>query len=135
MGLWAGLRLGPERSAAVKKQSGINGLLSQAGPFHLFRLQLDLRSDVLKEGNCHFSRRKSALAFSGSQLRHSLNGNSINALKFYHQKIPTLIPITSSKSVKSAEICGSISEFRFNLGCWESPRGIPLRPTGSSLRY
>ena len=49
--------------------------------------------------------------------------------------IPTLIPITSSKSVKSAEICGSISEFRFNLGCWESPRGIPLRPTGSSLRY
>src|SRR6516162_1218002 len=103
MGLWAGLRLGPERSAAVKKQSGINGLLSQAGPFHLFRLQLDLRSDVLKEGNCHFSRRKSALAFSGSQLRHSLNGNSIDALKFYHQKIPTLIPITSSKSVKSAE--------------------------------
>jgi hypothetical protein len=34
------------------------------GPFHLFRLPLDLRSDVLKEDNCHFSARKSAQALS-----------------------------------------------------------------------
>jgi len=34
MGLWAGLRLGPERSAAVKKQSGINGLLPASGRAH-----------------------------------------------------------------------------------------------------
>jgi hypothetical protein len=36
----------PERSAPVKKQAGINGLLPtlRVGPFHLFRLHLDLRS-------------------------------------------------------------------------------------------
>jgi len=33
------------------------------GPLqHLFRLPLDLRCDVLKGGNCHFSARKSAEA-------------------------------------------------------------------------
>src|SRR5271165_4446428 len=38
-------------AAEVKKQSGINGLLPAlgAGPFHLFRLHLDLRCDVLKK--------------------------------------------------------------------------------------
>jgi hypothetical protein len=49
--------LGSERSAKAKTQSGINGLLPApgAGPFHLFRLHLDLRYDVLKGGDCHFS--------------------------------------------------------------------------------
>src|SRR5215471_4313988 len=41
----------------------------QAGPFHLFRLHLDLGSDVLKEGNCHFSARKSAVALSSWRAR------------------------------------------------------------------
>ena len=40
----------------------------------------------------------------------------INALKFCHEKIRTLIPITSSKSVKSAESVVSISEFRLKVG-------------------
>jgi hypothetical protein len=55
---------GSERSAPVKKQASINGLLPtlRVGPFHLFRLPLDLRSDVLKAGNCHFSAKKSAAA-------------------------------------------------------------------------
>jgi hypothetical protein len=41
----AWLAPGPEGSTAVKQQSGINGLLPTrgAGPFHLFRLLLDLR--------------------------------------------------------------------------------------------
>jgi hypothetical protein len=36
----------PERSASVKKQAGINGLLPtlRVGRWHLFRLHLDLRS-------------------------------------------------------------------------------------------
>jgi hypothetical protein len=51
---------GSERSTAVKKQADINGLLPTlgVGPFHLFRLPLDLRSDVLRRGNCHFSQGK-----------------------------------------------------------------------------
>jgi hypothetical protein len=69
--LWrtAGIeRWGSERSAAVKKRSGINGLLPalRASPFHLFRLPLDLRCDVLKTGNCHFSAGKVRLHFSSS---------------------------------------------------------------------
>jgi hypothetical protein len=49
-----------ERSATVKKQSGINGLLParRAGPFHLFRLPLDLHCDVLKEGAVTFPQEK-----------------------------------------------------------------------------
>jgi hypothetical protein len=49
-----------ERSTTVKKQSGINGLLPalRAGPFHLFRLLLDLRFDVLKKVTVTFPSEK-----------------------------------------------------------------------------
>ena len=72
MGREAIVALGSERSATVKKQASINGLLPtlRVGPFHLFRLHLDLRSDVLKEGSCHFSARKSAEALFGLVNRH-----------------------------------------------------------------
>src|SRR5271166_4874469 len=47
-------------AAEVKKQSGINGLLPAlgAGPFHLFRLHLDLRCDVLKKVTVTFPSEK-----------------------------------------------------------------------------
>src|ERR1700747_3506606 len=57
-GAWPGRRWWEsERSAAVKRQSDINGALPtlRMGPLHLFRLPLDLRSGVLKRANCHFS--------------------------------------------------------------------------------
>ena len=56
---------GSERSATVKKQSGINGLLPalRVGPFHLFRLHLDLRSDVLKGVTVTFPQEKCCCTF------------------------------------------------------------------------
>jgi hypothetical protein len=57
---------GSERYATVKKQSGINGLLPtlRAGPFHLFRLHLDLRFDVLKKVTITFPQEKCFCTFS-----------------------------------------------------------------------
>jgi hypothetical protein len=48
-----------------QEQSGINGLLPtlRMGPFHLFRLPLDLRSDVLKEVTVTFREEKWASTF------------------------------------------------------------------------
>ena len=59
---------GSERSATVKKQSAINGLLPalRAGPFHLLRLHLDLRSDVLKRVTVTFPLEKCFCTFQRS---------------------------------------------------------------------
>jgi hypothetical protein len=65
-GAWAGrrlvtrtLRCGQEAIRHKRPPS------RKRAPSLYFRLLLDLRSDVLKEGNCHFSARKSAVALSG----------------------------------------------------------------------
>ena len=75
---------GPERSATVKKQSGINGLLPalRAGPFHLFRLLLDLRFDVLKKVTVTFPSEKVFFYRrpSGSQSCRPLNRRPIPRL-------------------------------------------------------
>ena len=59
---------GSERSATVKKQSAINGLLPalRPGPFHLLRLHLDLRSDVLKRVTVTFPSEKCFCTFQRS---------------------------------------------------------------------
>ena len=59
---------GSERSATVKKQSAINGLLPalRAGPFHLLRLPLELRSDVLKRVTVTFPLEKCFCTFESS---------------------------------------------------------------------
>ena len=64
---------GSERYAAVKKQSGINGLLPtlRMGPFHLFRLPLDLRCDVLKEVTVTFRQEKCTSTFCSEAVRKS----------------------------------------------------------------
>ena len=61
-------RCGSERSATVKKQAAINGLLPalRAGPFHLLRLHLDLRSDVLKKLTVTFPPEKCFCTFQRS---------------------------------------------------------------------
>ena len=69
MGLWAGLRSGTRTlrggQEAIRHK---RPPFPQAGPFHLFRLHLDRRSDLLKEGNCHFSQGKVLLHFPAREL-------------------------------------------------------------------
>src|SRR6516225_2099306 len=54
----------------------------------------------------------------------------INALKFCHEKIRRLTPITSSNSAKSAESAVSISEFRFNPGDRHPSKRAALKGSG-----
>ena len=76
---------GSERSAPVKKQADINGLLPalRAGPFHLFRLHLDLRSDVLKKVTVTFPPEKCICTFeqssSGGLFMQLLSVNKLDA--------------------------------------------------------